>query len=133
MIIAILFSLIGLGVVATTLQRMTVNALPLFVALSAAFAADHAGIGIFDSIIIAFAVGAAVFGLFDATAKSNVHTVVRLIARVIYIVPACTVAWFMTLAFARIGHVSELSATLMAMLAVPFVGTSAWQSRSPTD
>jgi hypothetical protein len=133
MILAILFSIIGLGVIAATLHRMTINALPVFAGMTAGFAAHHAGLGPLEAIMIAFAIGAFAFGLFDALTLPNIHPAIRLTARTIYAAPACAVAWFMTLAFAKMGHASDISATLMAIIAVAYVGQKAWQQLSKTD
>jgi hypothetical protein len=133
MILSILFSIIGLGVIAATLQRMTINALPVFAGMTAGFAAHHAGLGPLEAIMIAFAIGAFAFGLFDALTLPNIHPAIRLSVRAIYAVPACAVAWFMTLTFARMGHVSDVSATLLAIIVVAYVGQKAWQQLSETD
>jgi hypothetical protein len=133
MILAILFSIIGLGVIAATLHRMTINALPVFAGMTAGFAAHHGGIGLLEAIMIAFASGAMAFGLLDALSQPNVHPAIRLSARAIYAVPACAAAWFMTLTFVRLGHVSDVSATLLAIIAVAYVGQKAWQQLSETD
>jgi hypothetical protein len=128
MILAILFSIIGLGVIAATLHRMTINALPVFAGMTAGFAAHHGGIGLHEAAMIAFASGAMVFGLLDALSQPNVHPAIRLSARVIYTVPACILAWAVTLSVARIAQVSEFSATLMAIVAVASIGGAAWKS-----
>jgi hypothetical protein len=133
MILAILFSIIGLGVITATLHRMTINALPVFAGMTAGFAAHHGGIGLFEAVMIAFAIGALAFGFFDALTLPNIHPAIRLSARAIYAVPACAVAWFMTLAFARMGHVSDVSASILAIIAVAYVGHEAWQQLSETD
>jgi hypothetical protein len=133
MILAILFSIIGLGVVSLTLHRMTINALPIFAGMTAGFAAHHAGIGLFEAVMIAVAIGAFAFGFFDALTLPNVHPAIRLSARAIYAVPACAVAWFMTLAFARMGDVSDVSASILAIIAVAYVGHETWQQLSETD
>jgi hypothetical protein len=73
------------------------------------------------------------FGLFDALTLPNVHPAIRLSARAIYAAPACAVAWFMTLAFARLGHVSDVSATLLAIISVAYVGHETWLQLSKTD
>jgi hypothetical protein len=133
MILAILFSIIGLGVISLTLHRMTINALPIFAGMTAGFAAHHAGIGWLEAVMIAFAIGALAFGLFDALTLHNIHPAIRLSARAIYAVPACAVAWFMTLTFARVGHVSDVSASILAIIAVAYVGHETWQQLSETD
>jgi hypothetical protein len=133
MILAILFSIIGLGVIAATLHRMTINALSVFAGLTSGFAVHHAGLGMLEAVMIAFAIGALIFRLFDALTLPNVHPAIRLSARAIYAVPACAVAWFMTLAFARIGHASDVSATLLAIIAVAYVGRETWKQLSETE
>ncbi|MFM2100560.1 MAG: hypothetical protein RLZZ366_2099 [Pseudomonadota bacterium] len=133
MILAILFSIIGLGVITATLRRMTINALPVFAGMTAGFAAHHAGLGMLEAVMNAFAIGALAFGLFDALTLPNIHPAIRLSARAIYAAPACAAAWFMTLAFTKMGHVSEVSATLLAIIAVAYVGQKAWQQLSETD
>jgi hypothetical protein len=133
MILAILFSIIGLGVIAATLHRMTINAFPVFAGMTAGFAAHHAGLGMLEAVMIAFAIGALIFGLFDALTLPNVHPAIRLSARAIYAAPACAAGWFMTLAFARLGHISEVSATLLAAFAVAWIGRIAWNTHPSTD
>jgi hypothetical protein len=133
MILAILFSIIGLGIIAATLHRMTINALCVFGGMTAGFAAHHAGIGLLETIMIAFAIGALAFGFFDAFTLPNIHPAIRLSTRAIYAVPACAVAWFMTLAFARMGHVSGVYATILAIISVAYVGHETWQQLSETD
>jgi hypothetical protein len=133
MILVILFSIIGLGVIAATLHRMTINALPVIAGMTAGFAAHHSGLDPLEAIMIAFAIGALAFGLFDALTLPNVHPAIRLSARAIYAAPACVAAWFMTLTFARMGHVSDVSATLMAIIAVAYVGHKTWQQLSETN
>jgi hypothetical protein len=125
MILAILFSIIGLGVIATTLHRMTINALSVFAALTAGFAAHDGGIGIVETAMIAFAAGALAFGLFDALTQHTVHPALRYSARAMYTVPACIVAWFITLTFAKLGQVSQVTTILMALVAVALVARSA--------
>jgi uncharacterized membrane protein YjjP (DUF1212 family) len=115
------------GVIAATLHRMTINALPVFAGMTAGFAAHHGGIGTLEAVMIAFTIGALIFGLFDALTLPNVHPAIRFSARVIYAVPACAVAWFMTLTFARMGYVSDVSATFLAIIAVVYVGHETWQ------
>jgi hypothetical protein len=133
MILAILFSIIGLGVIAATLHRMTINALSVFAGLTSGFAAHHADIGLLEAIMIAFAIGALAFGLFDALTLPNIHPAIRFSARAIYAVPACAVAWFMTLTFARMGQVSEVYATVLAIISVAYVGHETWLQLSETD
>jgi hypothetical protein len=133
MILAILFSIIGLGVIAATLHRMTINALPVFAGMTAGYVAHHAGLGMLEAVMIAFAIGALIFGVFDALTLTNVHPAIRLSAHAIYAVPACAVAWFMTLAFARMGHVSDVSASILAIIAVAYVGHETWQQLPETD
>jgi hypothetical protein len=133
MILAMLFSIIGFGVIVATLQRMTINALPVFGGMTAGFAAHHAGLGMLEAVMIGFAIGALAFGFFDALTLPNIHPAIRLPLRAIYAAPACAAAWFMTLAFAKMGHVSDISATLLAIIAVAYVGQKAWQQLSETD
>jgi hypothetical protein len=133
MILAILFSIIGLGVITATLHRMTINALPIFAGMTAGFAAHHAGLGMLVAAPIALAIGALIFGLFDALTLPNVHPAIRLSARAIYTAPACAAAWFMTLAFAKMGHVSDISATLLAIIAVAYVVRETWKQFSETN
>jgi hypothetical protein len=133
MILAILFSIIGLGVIAATLHRMTINALPIFAGMTAGFAAHHAGLNPLEAIMIAFAIGALAFGLFDALTLPDVHPAIRLPVRAIYAAPACAAAWFMTLTFARVGHVSDVSASILAIIAVAYVGHETWHQLSETD
>jgi hypothetical protein len=73
------------------------------------------------------------FGLFDALTLPNIHPAIRLSARAIYAAPACAAAWFMTLAFTKMGHVSDVSATLMSIIAVVYVGHETWKQFSETD
>jgi hypothetical protein len=112
---------------------MTINALPVIAGMTAGYAAHHGGIGLFEAVMIAFAVGALAFGFFDALTLPNIHPAIRLSARAIYAVPACAVAWFMTLAFARMGHVSEVSASILAIVAVVYVGHETWQQLFETN
>jgi hypothetical protein len=133
MILAILFSIIGLGVITATLHRMTINALPVFAGMTAGFAAHHVGLGMLEAVTTAFAIGALAFGLFDALTLPNVHPAISLSLRAIYAVAACAVAWFMTLTLAKMGHVSDISATLLAIIAVAYVGRETWQQLSETD
>jgi len=114
MILAILFSFIGLGVIATTLHKMTINALPLFAALTAGSAAYHAGMDLLETVLIAFAAGSIIFGVVDALVQPSIHPTIRTLVRALYAAPACAVAWFMTLAVARVTHLSNGAAILLA-------------------
>lgn len=133
MILTILFSIIGLGLIASTLHRLTLNALPFFAALSAGFAALQFGTGELEAMLIALFAGAATFGLFQGLAVERLHPVIRIAARTLYVAPACAAAWFMTLSIANWNGQTMLLGYLLSGTAALIIGTSAWHCADPSD
>lgn len=133
MILATLYSLIGLGLVARSLHRLTVNALPFFAAMSAGDAALQQGTSELAAMIIALFAGAVTFGLFQRLSDERLHPAIRIAAHIIYVAPACAAAWFITIAVAHWTDVAGLAATFLPGAAAIMIGIAAWNGTEQAD
>jgi hypothetical protein len=125
-IIGIILSVFAIAFFCWLLFTLAVYALPLFVGLAAAFAAYHAGYGVFASALIAILAGGAVLAL-GQLAFAVVRTpILRTLIALIFAIPAAVAGYHATLGIAHLCMSSTALSDVLAAVGAALVGGTAW-------
>ena len=125
-IIGILLNIVGLGVLCWALFTLAIYAFPFFVGLTAGIYAFQAGTGPFGAIVVGFVAGGSALVLGRYAFSVARGPVVRLLVGLLFVVPAGSVGYDVTLALSHIGIPSEWWRESFAMLGAIAVGSTAW-------
>ncbi len=125
-ILGIILSIFAMAFFCWLLFTLAVYALPFFVGLAVAFAAYHAGYGVFGSAVIAIIAGAAVLAL-GQLAFAQVRTpILRALIALVFAVPAAIAGYHATLGIAQFCITSTPLSHILAVVGAALVGGTAW-------
>lgn len=103
MVLGVVFSLLGIGMLIVLMFNMAVLALPLFVAVAAGRLAYDIGAGALGAIAVGFVAGAAALGVGQAVLVISQSTVVRLAVALAFTAPAAVAGYYVVLGMSHIG------------------------------
>ncbi|MET4213824.1 hypothetical protein [Bradyrhizobium sp. LA2.1] len=125
-VIGILLSIVGLGVVCWVLFTLAVYALPFFVGMTAGLYAYRIGLSPIAAIIVGFVAGAFGLSVGRCLFSAARSPIVRLVVALVFAVPASWAGYEVTLNLAGIGIPSERWREAFALVGGVVVGGTAW-------
>ncbi|MEH3099693.1 hypothetical protein [Sphingomonas adhaesiva] len=130
MIVSLLLTLLGLGILARLVTQLAIHALPAAAGLWFGLAAYHAGAGVIASLAVGVIVGAIVFAVgatIAGTARSRSLTIG---VGVIFASPAALAGYHLAYRLSGIGAPAEGWREVIAMVGAVMLGIAAWRSIS---
>ncbi len=103
MVLGVVFSLLGIGMLVALMFHMAILALPLFVAVVAGRFAYETGAGALGAIAVGMVAGAAALGVGQTILLMTRSPVVRLAIALTFMVPAAFAGYHLVLGLAHIG------------------------------
>jgi hypothetical protein len=125
MILGILFSLVGLGVLVALMFNLAIFALPLFAAVTAGRLAFGWGAGVLGAIAVGFIVGAATLALGQLILALHRSATLRLIVSLLFVGPAAYAGYHLVLGLSRIGGAHGVWQPVFAGIGAAAVATAA--------
>ncbi len=125
MILGILFSLIGLGLLVSLIFNVAILALPFFVALSAGRLAFASGAVVLGAIAIGLLAGVATLALGQVILAFSRSTTLRLFVALVFVGPAAYAGYHVVLGLSRIGGAHGLWQPVLAGIGAIAVGAAA--------
>jgi hypothetical protein len=125
-VIGVLLNVIELGVFCWALFALAIHALPLFVGMTAAIYTFQTGAGPLGAIVIGFVAGGFALVLGQYVFSVARSPIVRLLIRLLFVVPAARAGYDVALALAHFGIPQEWWRESFAMLGAIAVGCTAW-------
>jgi hypothetical protein len=125
MILGILFSLVGIGLLVGLIFNVAILALPFFIALSAGRLAFASGGGILGAIAIALLAGVATLALGQVILALSRSTSLRLAVALVFVGPAAYAGYHVVLGLSRIGGVHGVWQPVLAGVGAIAVGAAA--------
>jgi len=107
MMLGVIFSLLGIGMLIALMFQMAIFALPLFVGVSAGRFAYGAGAGALGAILLG-AVAAAALGIAQLVLVMTRSTALRLLIALAFTAPAAFAGYHLVLGLSRIGGAQGL-------------------------
>jgi hypothetical protein len=125
-IVGLILSVFAIGFFCWLLFTLAVYALPLFVGITAAFAAYHHGSGVFGAMLIAALVGAATLAI-GQLAFALVHSpLIRACLALGFAAPAAVAGYYATLGLIHIGVPSQSWCEAFAWIGALLTGGTAF-------
>jgi hypothetical protein len=125
-ILGIVLSVFAIVLMCWLLFTLAVYALPVFVGLSAAFAAFHNGYGLFGSALIAILASAITLG-FGRLAFAAVRTpIARAGVAMLFASPAAVAGYYATIGLAHIAMAPSTISNVLGIVGACVVGATAW-------
>jgi hypothetical protein len=126
LILAIVLSVFAIGFFCWLLFTLAVYALPVFVGLTAAFAAYHSGYGVLASALIAILAGGATLAIGQVAFSSIRAPLLRAAVALLFAVPATVAGYHATLGVAHICIAPGAVSQILALVGAALVGGTAW-------
>lgn len=126
LVIGLVLSVAGIGVLCWLLFTLAVYALPFFAGLTAGFAAYHSGSGVIGAIIVGVLAGGATLAIGQIAFATVRMPLIRAAIGLLYAVPAAVAGYHATLGLAHIGVPSEAWREAFAIIGAIAVGGTAW-------
>ena len=125
-IVGVILGFVAIAYSCWLLFALAVNALPFFVGVTAALAADQNNSGAFGAIVVGLLAGvvtrAAGQSVFVATRSAGMRAAIALL----FAVPATVAGYHATLGLAHLGAASQGWQETFAFIGAIMVGTTAW-------
>lgn len=132
MVLGIVFSLLGIGILIAIMFQMAVFALPLFIAVTAGRLAYGSGAGVLGAIGVGLIAAAVAFGIAQLVLATTRSTVVRFIIAFAFTAPAAFAGYHVVLGLSHIGGAHGLWQPIFAGIgAVIIAGTSLARLATP--
>ena len=125
MVLGIIFSLLGLGMLVALMFNMAILALPLFIAFAAGRFAYDTGAGALGAIAVGLVAGAAALGLALAVLIMTRSTAVRLVVAFAFTAPAAFAGYHLVLGLSHIGGAHGLWQQIFAGCGSVAIGVAA--------
>jgi hypothetical protein len=125
-ILGIILSVFAIAFFCWLLFTLAVYALPLFVGLTAAFAAYHHGYGVLGSGLIAVVAGAGVLALGQLLFAAVRVSILRACIALVFAIPAAVAGYHATLGIAHICLPEGTLSQILAFVGATLVGGTAW-------
>ena len=126
MIMSIILSLLGLGVICWVLFNLAVYALPFFVAVTVGHYAYTADVGLVGAIAAAFFAGAATLILGQIAFATIRSTPIRLTLGALYALPAGVAGFHAIKGLSGMGGADETWTLVFAGIGAVIIGVTAW-------
>jgi hypothetical protein len=126
LVLGIIFSIFGFGVLVSLLFTLAVYALPFFVAVTAGMAAFHSGAGVIGAILIAAFAGGATLAIGQIVFATVRSPSVRASVALLYAVPATIAGYSATHGVAELSMPSTTWQVIFAVIGAICVGCTAF-------
>jgi hypothetical protein len=124
--VGIILSFVSLGFLCWLLFALAVQALPVFVGLTAGVAAYHSGSGEFGAFLVGLIAGALTLAAGQIAVAAFRSPVTRIAIALIFAVPAAMAGYHAALGLAQLGVPAELWQRSFALFGAVAVGATAW-------
>ena len=125
MVLGVVFSLLGIGMLVALMFNMAILALPFFVAVAAGRFAYDTGAGALGAIVIGIVAGGAALGAGQAVLVITRSTVVRLAVALAFTAPAAFAGYHLVLGLSRIGGAHGIWQQVSAFVGAVSIGVVA--------
>lgn len=125
MVLGIIFSLLGIGMLIALMFNLAILALPLFAAVVAGRFAFDTGAGAFGAIAVAIVAGAAALGAGQAVLLMTRSTIVRLAVAIVFTAPAAFAGYHLVLGLSHIGGAHGVWQQIFAGIGSVAIGAAA--------
>lgn len=125
MVLGVIFSLLGIGVLIAVMLNMAIFALPLFVGVTAGRLAYQTSAGLVGAISIGLVASAAAFGLGQLALAVSRSTLLRLAVAVLFAGPAAFAGYHVVLGLSRIGGAHGLWQPIFAIVGATIIAGAA--------
>lgn len=125
MVLGVVVSLLGIGMLVALMFNMAILALPLFVAVAAGRFAYETGAGALGAIIVGFVAGAAALGVGQAILILTRSTAVRLTVAIPFTAPAAFAGYHLVFGLSHVGGAHGLWQQIFAAIGSVAIGVAA--------
>jgi hypothetical protein len=125
-VIGIIFSVFGIGLLCWLMFTLAVYALPFFAAMKVGLSAYHSGAGVIGSLLVGFAAGVMTLAAGQFVFAVVRFPVLRAAIVISFVAPAAIAGFYATLALAQIGVPSTAWREAFAIFGAMFVGGTAF-------
>ena len=125
MVLGVVFSLLGIGMLVALMFNMAILALPLFVAVAAGRFAYDTGAGALGAIAVGLVAGAAALGVGQAILILTRSTAVRLTVAMAFTAPAAFAGYHLVFGLSHIGGAHGLWQQIFAAIGSVAIGVAA--------
>jgi hypothetical protein len=126
MIVSLLLTVVGLGILARLVLQLAIFALPVTIGFWAGLAAWHAGAGPVGGIAVGFAAGAGLFALGIVVNETTRSPLLRIAVSAIFAAPAALAGYHLAYRLSGIGSPTEWWRVLTAFVGAVVIGSAAW-------
>jgi hypothetical protein len=126
LVIGLILSVFGVGILCWLLFTLAVYALPFYVGLSAAFAAYHSGASAIGAIVVGFLAATAMLMISQFVFASVPSRLVCSVFALPFIAPAAVAGFYMTLGLAHVVAPSPIWCDIFATIGALCVGCTAF-------
>ncbi len=132
MVLGIIFSLLGIGLLIALMFQMAIFALPLFIGVTAGRFAFQTGAGVVGAIAVGLVAAVAAFGIARLVLAVSRSTALRLAIAAAFAAPAAFAGYHVVLGLSRIGGAHGLWQPIFAGIgAVIIAGAALAQLATP--
>ena len=125
MVLGVVFSLLGIGMLVALMFNMAILALPLFVAVAAGRFAYDTGAGALGAIAVGLVTGAAALGVGQAILILTRSTAIRLTVAVAFTAPAAFAGYHLVFGLSHIGGAHGMWQQIFAATGSVAIGVAA--------
>ena len=125
MVLGIIFSLLGIGMLISLMFNLAMLALPLFAAVAAGRFAFDTGTGALGAIAVGIVAGAATLGVGQAVLLITRSTLVRLAVAIVFTAPAAFAGYHLVFGLSHIGGAHGVWQQIFAGIGSIAVGATA--------
>lgn len=125
MILGVIFSLTGIGLLIALMFNMAIYALPLFATVSVGRLAFASGAGWLGAIVVGLLAGVLTLGLGQFVLASTKSGLVRLGIALVFVLPAAFAGYHVVIGLSRIGGAHGLWQPVFAMVGAVFIAGAA--------
>ena len=125
MVLGVVFSLLGIGMLVALMFNMAILALPLFVAVAPGRFADDTGAGALGAIALGLVAGAAALGVGQLVLVMTRSAIVRLVVALAFTAPAAFAGYHLLLGLSHIGGAHGVWQQIFAAVGSVVIGVAA--------
>ncbi len=125
MVLGVIFSLVGIGVLIAIVFQMAIFALPLFIAVTAGRFAYETGAGAIGAIIVGLIAAVVTFGIAQLVLATTYSTALRVIIAFAFAAPAAFAGYHVVLGLSHIGGAHGLWQPIFAGIGAVIIAGAA--------
>ena len=125
MVLGVIFSLLGIGMLVTLMFNLAILALPFFAAVTAGRLAYDTGAGVLGAVAVGFVAGAAALAAGQAILVLTRSTVIRLAVALAFTAPAAFAGYHLVLALSHVGRAHGIWQEIFAVIGSVVIGVAA--------